>query len=113
MQPSRSAAETWRSLKTVSLREAFLASTRAVVGLRGQTVSAKQHFSKFETLPSLLVWGGRDRMIPSSHADNLRRVVPLRPVEIFPRAGHFPQLDEPELFFRVLDHFLGQATVRP
>ena len=52
-------------------------------------------------------------MIPASHADNLRRVVPLRPVEIFPRAGHFPQLDEPELFFRVLDHFLGQATVRP
>ena len=67
VQPSRSVAETWRSLKTVSdrsSRAAFLASTRAVVGLRGQTVSAKQHFSKFETLPALLVWGGRDRMIP-------------------------------------------------
>ncbi|RYF53618.1 MAG: alpha/beta fold hydrolase [Comamonadaceae bacterium] len=116
VQPSRSAVETWRSLKTVSdrsSRAAFLASTRAVVGLRGQTVSAKQHFSKFETLPALLVWGGRDRMIPSSHADNLRRVVPHSRVEIFPRAGHFPQLDEPELFFRVLDQFLGQATVRP
>ncbi|AWK71314.1 hydrolase [Rhodococcus oxybenzonivorans] len=113
VQPSRSAAETWRSLETVSdrsSRAAFLASTRAVVGLRGQTVSAKQHFSKFESLPSLLVWGGRDRMIPASHAENLRRVVPHSRVEIFPRAGHFPQLDEPELFFRVLDQFLDPAS---
>ncbi|MDV6271628.1 alpha/beta fold hydrolase [Rhodococcus globerulus] len=113
VQPSRSAAETWRSLKTVSdrpTRAAFLASTRAVVGLRGQTVSATQHFSKFESLPSLLVWGGRDRMIPASHAENLRRAVPHSRVEIFPRAGHFPQLDEPELFFRVLDEFLGPAS---
>jgi pimeloyl-ACP methyl ester carboxylesterase len=116
VQPSRSATETWRSLKTVSdksSRAAFLASTRAVVGLRGQTVSAKQHFSKFESLPSLLVWGGRDKMIPASHAENLRRVVPDSRVEIFPRAGHFPQLDEPELFFRVLDEFLGPASEFP
>ncbi|ABG94576.1 probable hydrolase [Rhodococcus jostii RHA1] len=116
VQPSRSATETWRSLETVSdksSRAAFLASTRAVVGLRGQTVSAKQHFSKFESLPSLLVWGGRDRMIPASHAENLRRVVPHSRVEIFPRAGHFPQLDEPELFFRVLDEFLGPASEFP
>ena len=116
VQPSRSATETWRSLETVSdksSRAAFLASTRAVVGLRGQTVSAKQHFSKFESLPSLLVWGGRDKMVPASHAENLRRVVPDSRVEIFPRAGHFPQLDEPELFFRVLDEFLGPASEFP
>ncbi|MFZ2177002.1 MAG: alpha/beta fold hydrolase [Rhodococcus sp. (in: high G+C Gram-positive bacteria)] len=116
VQPSRSAAETWRSLATVSdksARAAFLASTRAVVGLRGQTVSANQHFSKFESLPSLLVWGGSDKMIPASHAENLRRVVPHSRVEIFPRAGHFPQLDEPELFFRVLDEFLGSASESP
>ncbi|WQB72531.1 alpha/beta fold hydrolase [Prescottella equi] len=110
-QPSRSAAETWRTFKTVSdkpTRDAFLASTRAVVGLRGQTVSAKQHFARFESLPSLLVWGGKDRMIPAAHADNLRRVVPGSRVEIFPRAGHFPQLDEPELFLRALDRFLEE-----
>nr|EJI95924.1 alpha/beta hydrolase fold family protein [Rhodococcus sp. JVH1] len=116
VQPSRSATETWRSLETVSdksSRAAFLASTRAVVELRGQTVSAKQHFSKFESLPSLLVWGGRDKMIPASHAENLRRVVPHSRVEIFPHAGHFPQLDEPELFFRVLDEFLDSASKTP
>ncbi|NKR69537.1 alpha/beta fold hydrolase [Prescottella equi] len=110
-QPSRSAAETWRTFKTVSdraTRDAFLASARAVVGPRGQTVSAEQHFPRFESLPSLLVWGGKDRMIPAAHADNLRRVVPGSRVEIFPRAGHFPQLDEPELFFRALDRFLEE-----
>ncbi|OZF03733.1 MULTISPECIES: alpha/beta fold hydrolase [Nocardiaceae] len=114
VRPGKSTTETWRAFKTVAdhgSRSAFLASTRAVVGPRGQTVSAKQHFEKFESLPSLLVWGGKDRMIPASHADNIRREVPNSRVEIFSDAGHFPQLDEPDLFFRVLDQFLGAAAV--
>lgn len=109
IRPGASMAETWRSFKSVSdrqTREAFLASTRAVVGPRGQTVSAKQHFAKFESIPSLLIWGSKDRMIPASHADNIRREVPNSRVEIFSDVGHFPQLDEPDLFFRVLDEFL-------
>lgn len=110
VRPGKSMEETWRSFQTVAdkgSREAFLASTRAVVGPRGQTVSAKQHFEKFGTLASLLVWGGKDRMIPASHADNIRREVPNSKVEIFSNAGHFPQLDEPDLFFRILDEFLA------
>lgn len=105
----KSMEETWRSFETLAnkgSREAFLASTRAVVSPRGQTVSAKQHFEKFVALPSLLVWGGRDPMIPASHADNIRREVPNSRIEIFSSAGHFSQLDEPELFFRILDDFL-------
>jgi DNA-binding HxlR family transcriptional regulator len=112
-----SAAETsWRSFGTVadkSTRKAFLASARAVVGPRGQMVSAKQHFPKFDTTASLLIWGGRDMMIPASHTDNVRREVPNIRVEIFPSAGHFPQLDEPELFFRVLDEFLRSEPPAP
>lgn len=110
VRPGASMAETWRSFKTVAdkgSREAFLASTRAVVGPRGQTVSAKQHFEKFDSLPSLLIWGGKDRMIPASHADNIRREIPNSRVEIFSSAGHFPQLDEPDLFFGILDEFLA------
>ena len=63
-------------------------------------------FPKFDTIASLLIWGGKDTMIPAFHTDNVRREVPNSHVEIFPNAGHFPQLDEPELFFRVLDEFL-------
>lgn len=114
VRPGKSLNETWRAFKTVSdkrSREAFLASTRAVVGPRGQTVSAKQHFDKFEGMPSLLIWGGRDRMIPASHADSIRREVPASRVEIFSSAGHFPQLDEPDLFYRVLDEFLAANAV--
>lgn len=114
VKPGASMAETWRAFKSVSdrsTREAFLASSRAVVGPRGQTVSAKQHFEKFESIPSLLVWGAKDRMIPAKHADNIRREVPNSQVEIFPDAGHFPQLDEPDFFFRRLDEFLDANRV--
>ncbi|WP_072807167.1 alpha/beta fold hydrolase [Rhodococcoides yunnanense] len=117
VRPGASMSETWRSFKTVAdkgSREAFLASTRAVVGPRGQTVSAKQHFEKFDSIPSLLIWGGKDRMIPASHADSIRREIPNSRVEIFSSAGHFPQLDEPDLFFRILDEFLAaNSTVAP
>jgi pimeloyl-ACP methyl ester carboxylesterase len=115
-QPSASAAEAWRSFATVadkSTRNAFLASTRAVVGPRGQTVSAKAHFRTFATMASLLIWGGKDTMIPASHTDDVRREVPNSRVEIFPNAGHFPQLDEPELFFRVLEEFLTSHPPGP
>lgn len=113
VQPSRSAVETWRSLGTVAdkaSRQAFLASTRAVVGLRGQTVSAQQHFPRFSTLPTMLVWGGKDAVIPAHHAENVQAEVPASRVEIFPDAGHFPHLDEPYLFFRVLEDFLQEGV---
>ncbi|QBJ94726.1 alpha/beta fold hydrolase [Rhodococcus sp. ABRD24] len=116
VQPSRSAVETWRSLGTVAdraTRDAFLASVRAVVGPRGQTVSAKQHFPRFETLPAMLIWGGKDTMIPAHHAENVREEVPRSQIEVFPDAGHFPQLDEPYRFFRVLDTFLRAGTEEP
>jgi len=109
VQPSPSAVETWRSLGTVAdkaTRQAFLASVRSVVGPRGQTVSAKQHFPRFESLPAMLVWGGKDTMIPAHHTESVRQEVPNSRIEIFPDAGHFPHLDEPYRFFRVLDEFL-------
>jgi pimeloyl-ACP methyl ester carboxylesterase len=115
-QPSASAAEAWRALATVadkSTRNAFLASARAVVGPRGQTVSAQQHFGKFATMGSLLIWGAKDTMIPASHTDNVRREVPNSRIEIFPTAGHFPQLDEPELFHRILEEFLTSDPPSP
>jgi len=57
-------------------------------------------------LPTLLLWGGSDRMIPSSHVDAAREELPASRVEIFDRAGHFPHLDEPDRFARVLEEFM-------
>ena len=91
-------------------RRAFLATSRAVINVSGQTVSALPRLAGLAGRPILVVWGGRDRLIPAAHADALKQALPDSRVEIFPRAGHFPHLDEPERFHLVLADFIGAVA---
>ncbi len=102
--------QSWRgfaSLADAESRRAFLATTRAVIDPGGQTVSAVDHLRAVRKVPTLVVWGTRDRMIPSEHADVVRELVPGSQVELFEGAGHFPHLDQPERFVRVLRDFIA------
>ncbi|AZI59309.1 alpha/beta fold hydrolase [Nakamurella antarctica] len=105
----------WQSLSTLAdgeTRRAFLASSRAVIDVSGQRVTAVNKLPGLATMPVLLVWGRRDRMIPSTHADSLAAALPHAKVSVFPRSGHFPQLDEPDRFNRVLDEFLQETLLQ-
>ena len=109
--PSTEAA--WLGMGTfanAANRRAFLATSRAVIDVAGQTVSALPKLATLGERPVLVVWGGRDRLIPSTHADVLKEFLPDSQVEIFARAGHFPHLDEPERFHLVLAEFLDAVT---
>jgi pimeloyl-ACP methyl ester carboxylesterase len=59
-------------------------------------------------VPTLLVWGARDRMIPSWHAVTAQTAIEGSRVEVFERAGHFPHLDDPERFVRLLSEFIAE-----
>jgi pimeloyl-ACP methyl ester carboxylesterase len=112
---SPSTDEAWRglpSLADAATRKAFLATSRSVIDVHGQTVSAQNRLAGFAAQPSLLVWGERDRMIPSSHVEAARSELPATRVEMFARSGHFPHLDEPDRFAKVLDDFMV-STARP
>jgi pimeloyl-ACP methyl ester carboxylesterase len=69
-------------------------------------VSARNRLGGIAGLPTLLLWGGSDKMIPSSHVEAAREELPASRVEIFDRAGHFPHLDEPDRFAQVLEEFM-------
>ena len=64
-------------------RRAFLATTRAVIDLGGQSISAHDHLLEAPPLPILIVWGSKDRMIPAWHALNAEKAVPDCRVELF------------------------------
>jgi pimeloyl-ACP methyl ester carboxylesterase len=91
-------------------RRAFLATTRAVIDLGGQTVSAHDHLESVPAIPTLVVWGSNDRMIPAWHALNAQRSVPHCRVELFQGAGHFPHLDDPDRFAAVLRDFIADDS---
>ena len=100
--------EAWRgftSLADADSRRAFLATTRSVIDPGGQTVNAKDNLLTAITIPTLIVWGTQDRMIPAWHATTALEGIAGSRVELFEGAGHFPHLDDPERFAELLGDF--------
>jgi pimeloyl-ACP methyl ester carboxylesterase len=100
------AARGYASLADRDARAAFLHTLRAVIDLEGQRVSATDRLYLAERLPTLLIWGTADPIIPVEHGRAaLERLPGSRLVE-FPGAGHWPQLDDPERFVAEITEFV-------
>ncbi|MCZ4560871.1 alpha/beta fold hydrolase [Rhodococcus sp. IEGM 1401] len=107
----RRAWANFASVADAPTRRAFLATARSVIDYRGQTVSATRLLQTFTGVPAMLVWGDHDVIIPAVHAHEVRDQLPDgATVEVFPGAGHFPHLDEPELFASVFTTFMSTAS---
>jgi pimeloyl-ACP methyl ester carboxylesterase len=103
------AVEIWRSYRSLTdadSRHAFLRTMRSVIEPGGQSVNAMDRLYLAEETPTLIVWGGKDRIIPLSHAYQALEAMPNSRLEILPDAGHFPQAEEPSKFVEVLRDFL-------
>jgi pimeloyl-ACP methyl ester carboxylesterase len=99
-------ARGYASLADGEARHAFLQTVRAVLDLGGQRVSALDRLYLAEDMPTLIIWGTDDPIIPVEHGRNAQRLVPgSRYVEV-PGAGHWPMLDDPELFVAELRDFI-------
>jgi pimeloyl-ACP methyl ester carboxylesterase len=96
----------YASLSDAGARRAFLHTLRAVIDLAGQRVSATDRLYLAEMIPTLIVWGRRDPLIPLRHAEVAHRGMPGSRLEVFGDAGHFPQLEDPVRFVRVLADFI-------
>jgi pimeloyl-ACP methyl ester carboxylesterase len=94
------------SLSDSEARSAFLHTLRTIVDPRGQRVDASDRLYLAQAVPFLLVWGECDPIIPVEHARAAHRLVPGSRLEIFPDAGHFPHLDDPLRFVRLLTDFM-------
>ncbi len=106
--------ETWRSfvsLREPAARRAFIQTVRGVMDLSGQRVIANERLYLAEGLPTLIVWGENDPLIPVRHARASHERIAGSRLEIFPEAGHFPHRDDPERFAKVLADFI--RTTRP
>jgi pimeloyl-ACP methyl ester carboxylesterase len=104
--------ELWRGVNSLSDadgRAAFVHTLRTIADASGQRVSAADRLYLAAGVPTMIVWGGRDRMIPVAHARAAHALIPGSRLEIFPHAGHFPHRDEPRRFVAALLDFL-QST---
>jgi pimeloyl-ACP methyl ester carboxylesterase len=102
-------ARGYASLGDAEARTAFLHTVRAVIDYSGQRVSAADRLYLSSMVPTLIVWGRRDPLIPVAHSEFAHQSMPGSRLEIFEEAGHFPHLDEPVRFAAVLRDFLEET----
>ena len=102
-------AEMWNayaSLTESDNRQAFVRTLRAVIDPGGQTVSAEDRLYLAARMPTLIIWGEQDTIIPVSHALAAHVAIPHSRLELIAEAGHFPHVETPERFLEVLLDFL-------
>jgi pimeloyl-ACP methyl ester carboxylesterase len=112
LQASTDLAEMARgygSLADAGARMAFIHTLRAVLDIGGQRVSALDRLYLAALMPSLIIWGSQDPLIPVKHATVAQRGLPNSRLEIFEDAGHFPQLHDPLRFALTLIDFLESS----
>jgi pimeloyl-ACP methyl ester carboxylesterase len=94
------------SLADGETRASFLSTLRSVVDVGGQRVSASDRLYLASEVPTLIVWGDRDRIIPVEQGRQTHDAIPGSRLEIFQGAGHFPHCEDPPRFARVLTEFI-------
>ncbi|MDQ1418694.1 MAG: hypothetical protein QOJ52_656 [Acidimicrobiaceae bacterium] len=107
-------AEMWDnygSLTSPAGRLAFLSTVREVIDLAGQRVSANEKLYLAAAIPTLIVWGDRDSIIPVSHGYAAHEAVPGSRLEILEGSGHFLPRQDPERLSALIEDFV--ATTEP
>jgi pimeloyl-ACP methyl ester carboxylesterase len=102
-------ARGYQSLSNAEARSAFIHTLRGVIDPTGQRINASDRLYLASKMPSLIVWGGRDRIIPVEHAQPAHEGMPGSRLALFDDAGHFPHLDYPRQFARTLGDFFAET----
>jgi pimeloyl-ACP methyl ester carboxylesterase len=93
------------ALPDATARDAFIRTLRAVVDWRGQAVTMLDRCYLTEGMPTMLIWGDRDGVVPVRHAHRAHEAMPGSRLEIFEGAGHFPFHTDPRRFLALVEEF--------
>lgn len=102
-------ARGYGSLSDAGARSAFIHTLRAVIDPTGQRVSATDRLYLAQDMPTLIVWGRRDPIIPATHAGTAHQAMPGSRLALLDDSGHFPQLDDPLEFAHILGDFVDET----
>src|SRR5258708_4985791 len=112
VRPSALAEEIWNgyvALGRNDSRQAFLHTLRSVVDITGQRVDASDRLYLARQVPTLIIWGERDPLIPASPGRRAHKAIPRTGPKIHNAVGHFPHFDEPIRFVDDLLEFIDST----
>ena len=102
--PSRVSDELVDRYFELTLRE----GNRHALGQRMQQLEMGVHAARIKTLalPTLVLWGGRDRLIPPRNAERFAADIPGARLKIFDTLGHVPHEEDPVATVAAVTEFL-------
>ncbi|MFN8125649.1 MAG: alpha/beta fold hydrolase [Candidatus Nanopelagicales bacterium] len=98
--------EAYVALSDDHSRIAFLHVLRAACDWRGQVITMIDRAYLARSVPTMVVWGDHDLVIPPKHAYSAHALLPGSRLEIFEGAGHMPHEDDPHRFVMALKDFV-------
>jgi pimeloyl-ACP methyl ester carboxylesterase len=98
-------AEQRRLAQSPGYLEAHLSVLRALVRPLGQREVLVERLPSLK-VPTLVVWGARDRVFPESHAREAVARLREGSLAVIPGCGHMPHVECPDRFLATLDGFL-------
>jgi pimeloyl-ACP methyl ester carboxylesterase len=91
--------------------EAHLSVLRGLVSPLGQREVLVDRLPSLK-IPTLVVWGARDRVFPESQAKEAGDRLQEGSFALIPDCGHMPHVECPDLFLAAFDEFLGGRAHR-
>lgn len=109
--PGRVSAELVDRYYELTLRE----GNRAALLRRLDQLEPGRQVARLSELrtPTLILWGGRDRLIPPNWGQAFHREIPGSRLVIFPSLGHVPQEEDPASTLAAVRQWLPQVDTRP
>ncbi|WP_349260721.1 alpha/beta hydrolase [Actinocrinis sp.] len=95
------------ALPNADSRLAFGRTLRAVLDWRGQLGTLLDRCYLTEGMPTMLMWGAKDPILPASHAWLAHVAMPGSRLELFTDTGHFPFHTQPQRFLDILLDFIA------
>jgi pimeloyl-ACP methyl ester carboxylesterase len=93
------------------------------INLKNQTTTARltwqprgydPHLAKWLhriKLPTLLVWGANDKLLPPAYAAAWQKLIPGAQLVVVPGCGHMPHVEQPQAFVAALENFFDRMRV--
>jgi pimeloyl-ACP methyl ester carboxylesterase len=103
--PARVSEELVDRYYELTLRE----GNRRALSTRLQHLQSGEDAQRIATLklPTLVLWGGRDRLIPPSVGQQFKRQIAGSQLQVFDALGHVPQEEDPAATVAAVKVFLG------
>jgi pimeloyl-ACP methyl ester carboxylesterase len=103
--PSRVTPKLVERYYEITLRE----GNRAALARRFADARSSPRIAELPQLqaPTLILWGGRDRLIPPAYGEQFRRDIPGSRLVVFPGLGHVPHEEHPETTVAAVRRFLA------